>query len=275
MSNEFKLLTRKEFRQKTFERDKFKCILCGINAIFDSDGEVTNLDPHHLIERSLWDDGGFYLCNAATLCDPTCHMKAEQTLVSPEELREKCGIKKFILPQSFSEGEVIDKWGNPILPNGQRMKGELFEGHETILAPVLHLFVDKVKFPRTYHLPWSEGRSSDDKVLESLDSFIEQEVVVTVKMDGECLDENTKIVTSDGVKTIKDLCESNYRGLVKSFDVENNKEVWDECVQTIINEPTEQDEWYEITLMNETTITVTGNHLVWLPDLFCWRKVKD
>lgn len=188
-----KLLSRKEFREECFKRDGYKCVLCGVKASYDQNNEVNNLDAHHIYERRLWDDGGFYLCNAATLCDPTCHMKAEQTLVSPEQLREKCGIKKFILPQSFSEGEVIDKWGNPILPNGTRMKGELFEGHETILAPVIHLFVDKVKFPRTYHLPWSEGRSSDDKVLESLDSFIGQEVVVTTKYDGE----NTTMTRND------------------------------------------------------------------------------
>lgn len=41
------------------------------------------------------------------------------------------------------------------------------------------------KYPRTYHLPWSLGRSSDDKVLSNVDSFIGQEVVITEKMDGE------------------------------------------------------------------------------------------
>lgn len=41
------------------------------------------------------------------------------------------------------------------------------------------------KYPRTYHLPWSLGFTSDDKVLRSTDHFLEKEVVVTVKMDGE------------------------------------------------------------------------------------------
>ena len=43
----------------------------------------------------------------------------------------------------------------------------------------------KVKYPRTPHLPWSEGATNDDKVLQSLDSFEGKEVVVTIKMDGE------------------------------------------------------------------------------------------
>jgi len=42
------------------------------------------------------------------------------------------------------------------------------------------------KYPRTYHLPWSPGRSSDDKVLKSTDHFKGKSVVVSLKLDGEC-----------------------------------------------------------------------------------------
>lgn len=42
------------------------------------------------------------------------------------------------------------------------------------------------KYPRTPHLPWSEGRSDDDRVLENDDIFIGKQVVVSQKMDGEC-----------------------------------------------------------------------------------------
>lgn len=41
------------------------------------------------------------------------------------------------------------------------------------------------KYPRTYHLPWSLGRSSDDKVLKNTDHFVGHEVIVSEKMDGE------------------------------------------------------------------------------------------
>jgi hypothetical protein len=44
---------------------------------------------------------------------------------------------------------------------------------------------NKIKYPRTPHLPWSEGATNDDKVLKSLNSFIDQEVIVSIKMDGE------------------------------------------------------------------------------------------
>lgn len=41
------------------------------------------------------------------------------------------------------------------------------------------------KYPRTYHLPWSEGRTSDDKVLKNIDHFENRMVVITEKRDGE------------------------------------------------------------------------------------------
>jgi len=42
-----------------------------------------------------------------------------------------------------------------------------------------------IKYPRTFHLPWSEGVTSDDKLMKSLDRFHGQRVIVTEKMDGE------------------------------------------------------------------------------------------
>lgn len=43
----------------------------------------------------------------------------------------------------------------------------------------------RYKYKKTYHLPWSPGCINDDKMLDSLDSFIGKEIVVTEKMDGE------------------------------------------------------------------------------------------
>lgn len=41
------------------------------------------------------------------------------------------------------------------------------------------------KYPRTPHLPWSEGSTSDDRILQSVSYFAGKDVVVTEKMDGE------------------------------------------------------------------------------------------
>lgn len=42
------------------------------------------------------------------------------------------------------------------------------------------------KYPRTPHLPWSEGSTNDDKELKDTSHFEGKRVVVTLKMDGEC-----------------------------------------------------------------------------------------
>ena len=41
------------------------------------------------------------------------------------------------------------------------------------------------KHPRMPHLPWSPGRTKDDRVLDSVDHFNGIQVVATIKMDGE------------------------------------------------------------------------------------------
>jgi hypothetical protein len=50
-----------------------------------------------------------------------------------------------------------------------------------------------MKYPRSFHLPWSEGATDDDKTLNTTEHFVGQEVVVTEKLDGE----NTTVY-SDG-----------------------------------------------------------------------------
>jgi hypothetical protein len=45
--------------------------------------------------------------------------------------------------------------------------------------------MSKFKYPRTLHLPWSLGITSDDKVCKSLEHFQGKEIIVTEKMDGE------------------------------------------------------------------------------------------
>ena len=108
------LLTRDQFREGVFERDKHKCVMCNEPA----------QDAHHIIERRLWDDGGYYLDNGASLCG-TCHIQAEQTDISVEEIREAAGIEHIILPEHLYVDQMYDKWGNPIMENGRRLIREL------------------------------------------------------------------------------------------------------------------------------------------------------
>jgi hypothetical protein len=172
------LLSRDSFRDAVFARDKHTCVFCSRPAV----------DAHHIIERRLWPDGGYYLDNGASVCGEH-HIDCERTIISVEDVRLACGISRIIVPPHLYADQAYDKWGNPLLATGQRLKGELFfdESVQKILAQggVLDRFTDWVKYPRTHHLPWSEGVNDDDRVLASLESFAGRRVIVTEKMDGE------------------------------------------------------------------------------------------
>lgn len=172
------LLSRDNFRAAVFERDNNKCVICNNPA----------QDAHHIIERRLFDDGGYYINNGASLCGE-CHIKAEQTLISVNEIRERAGIVKKILPEHLYEDYSYTKWGDIENANGSRVKGELFqdESVQKILASggVLDLYQRYIKYPRTFHLPFSPGKTEDDKTLKDCSIFNGQNVIITNKMDGE------------------------------------------------------------------------------------------
>lgn len=175
-----KLLTRDEFREAVFSRDGHKCVVCGEPAV----------DAHHIIERRLFaaphEKGGYTLDNGVSVCEEH-HLACERTDISVEEIREYAGITKKVIPSHMYDDQVYDKWGNIILSNGTRLRGELFydESVQKIIADHLHEFTHLVKYPRTYHLPWSPGMQDDDRMMPSLENFQGKRVIVTEKLDGE------------------------------------------------------------------------------------------
>jgi len=172
------LLTREAFREGVFARDGQTCVFCSKPA----------MDAHHILERRLFADGGYYLSNGASVCAEH-HMLCETTELSVEEVRAACNIVKPVLPPHLYGDQSYDKWGNPVQANGQRLKGELFfdESVQKVLGQggMLGLFTHWVKYPRTHHLPWSEGMTNDDRMLLSMDGFEGKRVIVSEKMDGE------------------------------------------------------------------------------------------
>jgi len=63
---------REKFRKDVFERDGYKCRICGRNDV--------KLDAHHITSRKTLPGGGYVKENGITLCDCQngCHFKAEQ-----------------------------------------------------------------------------------------------------------------------------------------------------------------------------------------------------
>lgn len=179
------LLNRDNFRNLVFERDNNKCVVCGKPAV----------DAHHIIDRALWDDGGYYLSNGVSLCSEH-HIHAENTSLGTSELRNLSGIQHAIYPPYLSLTEFVkdyDKWGNPIIKSGKRLKGYWFaqENVQKMLkhGNVMHLFekdremiVDK--YPRTYHVMSSPGTTSDDRIAKTIKMICKGLIIMTEKLDG-------------------------------------------------------------------------------------------
>lgn len=169
------LLSRDDFRNATFERDHFQCVVCGAPAV----------DAHHIIERRLFkaahEKGGYFLDNGASLCEKH-HFEAEQTSISCQTIRQLCGIETIVLPEHFRSGLEYDKWGNIITPDG-RLKGELY--YEMSVQSTLKNvhFLQYAIHPRLYHLPWSKA-GAGEPVLENDTCFEQEDVVVTLQTVG-------------------------------------------------------------------------------------------
>ena len=145
-----KLLTREDFRETVFARDGGYCVFCGKDAV----------DAHHILDRKLWPDGGYYLDNGASVCEK-CHIDCEHSAITVEECRNACGIANVIVPPQLNVDQEYDKWGVPT--------------------------TRWIKYPHTWYLPWCSTPSREDRGRIHKDlSFLEgQRVIVTEKMDGE------------------------------------------------------------------------------------------
>lgn len=142
-----KLLERVRFKEAVFQRDGYSCVFCSELAV----------DAHHILDRKLWSDGGYYIDNGASVCSK-CHIDCERSVLTVEECRDACGITNIIVPSHLHVDQKYDKWGEPT--------------------------TRWIKYPRTPHLPWSPGADEDDVILDVV-NFDGHDVVVTEKFDGE------------------------------------------------------------------------------------------
>lgn len=110
------LLSRENFKKECFKRDKGICVFCSEKAI----------DAHHIIDRKLFEDGGYYLNNGASVCSEH-HLLCEYTKITLAEVYKACHITSPVLPTSFDKNKEYDKWGNIIVNEFSRIPGKLFK----------------------------------------------------------------------------------------------------------------------------------------------------
>lgn len=187
-----RLLSRAEFRSAVFERDGNKCICCAQPAV----------DAHHLLERRLFKDGGYYLDNGVSLCEAD-HLCAERMDIEPCQLRKLAGIRTIVLPPGLVGNR--DKWGNEVLENGKRYPGPLFHdnGFTKICRHWLRSFLCRscnsaLMVPPPYATKGGievrcgscstvngDGVVSDEGVLGMVDDYFADEFAMEGRRDGD------------------------------------------------------------------------------------------
>jgi tRNA splicing ligase len=96
--------------------------------------------------------------------------------------------------------------------------------------------------------------------------------VILEKLDG-CCEANTELITPEGIKTIKDVCDSQYRGLVLGYDHKNKEYCWTPVLSH--SEKLNRDDWYEVELETGDKITLTSNHKVWCVNKAMYLELKN
>lgn len=88
-----------------------------------------------------------------------------------------------------------------------------------------------------------------------------------------CISGSSVLNTDKGDFTIKEICESKESFKVKSFNTETNEIEYKDIIGTGIM--SNNNDWYEIELEDSTKVILTSEHPVYLPELNCYRQVKD
>lgn len=100
-----------------------------------------------------------------------------------------------------------------------------------------------------------------------------EEVIYTCKLHG-CLHGDTLLETELGFLSIGDIVNNRINTKVKSYNHDLNIVEYKEII-TWSSDENNQIDWFMIELEDGTTIKLTGNHKVFLPDLNCYRAVED
>jgi len=180
-----KLLSRDEFRESVLSRDKGICVTCLLPATA----------AHHIIDRALFEDGGYYLDNGASLCDD-CHIRAEKGIFTCDEIRKVARINTIVLPPQLDPSKSWDKWG-----------------HEIIEEKI-------IKYPRTRHIVGSGLQKDDEADYATIEELQGKRLVVEEKIDGA----NTGISFVDYELRLQ--CRGHFLGLGNDWPEFDQFKVW-------------------------------------------------
>lgn len=96
--------------------------------------------------------------------------------------------------------------------------------------------------------------------------------IISKTDETNCISENTLLETEDGFKTIKEICDSKYKGKIKSYNEEKGIIEFNHVINHFIKK--NNNDWYEVELENGEKIITTSIHSFFLPNLGCYRELR-
>lgn len=173
---------------------------------------------------------------------------------------QKIDRTQFMVHEHSLNGEIL----HLIQPKNIGVKWHQDNKHMRSVVVNYEGEVISASFPKFFN--WSE-RPDLSPVPNSL-----KNCTIVNKLDG-CCDGNTKLVTENGEKTIKEICESKYKGKVLGYNHLNEKNTFTKIVSHSIEN--NNNDWYELETECGTKVKLTGNHKIWLPEIGCYREVRE
>lgn len=170
-------------------------------------------------------------------------------------LGKNIGRSNETTPKSQSEAEIEAKYRKQLAQGGYWEKMSDVD-KTTFFSPQLAKSYEDYKD----EIDWNKG------------------VFVSGKLDGCVSGETLVLLEKSGFKTLKEIFDNKIIDRVLSYSLKKLKSEFQDIVGCFKNE---QDvkiidyQWFRIELENGQTINVTGNHLVYVKDLECWRRVDE
>ena len=169
------------------------------------------------------------------------------------ELGEGMRLKTMKLKKQLTQGLLMPMKDYPEIPcNADGKYNEDFDYTELLNV-------------KLYEVPVSANLAG--QVKGQFPSYI-------TKTDEErCLSEEAELLTEDGIRTIKDVCENKYMGKVLGVNQETGKDEFKGITShSIMNN---NNDWYLIETKTGKKIKATSNEYVWLEVLGCYRRVDE
>lgn len=220
-----------------------------------------------VVQKGLYNDGDEVIfAPEKSVLTGQLKSEYEQYLAGPNKDR----VKSVRLRDQISSGIIIPPHLVPdfdSIVSGEDVSEKL--GITKYEPPIPTQLAGKVK---SFDMPFVGSHDCEHANVYVNDLIDGERVVITEKVHG-CCDENTILITEDGEKTIKEICDTKYKGMILSFDVDKEIVEFDKIINHDIQENI--DNWFLIELEDGTEIKLTDNHRVYLPDLNCYRSVSE